>query len=172
MTLNPLEIFGVSLFIVVLLIGAFSILFGLPGTVIILLDAFVYGMVTGFEEIGFKILLTLLILSILAELAEFAVGMAGAVKFGASWRAFWCSTIGALVGAVLMAPFLLGFGAVAGGLLGGFAGVLAAELFRRNKLKTSLRAAWGALLGRAAAIFVKGGFALIMKVMVLSAIFD
>ena len=40
--------------------------------------------VTGFERIGFKILITLLILSILAELADFAVGMAGAVKFGAS----------------------------------------------------------------------------------------
>ena len=38
---TPLEIGGVTLFILVLLFGAFSILFGLPGTVIILIDAVV-----------------------------------------------------------------------------------------------------------------------------------
>ena len=71
--MTPLEIGGVTLFILVLLFGAFSILFGLPGTVIILIDAVIYAAVTGFEKIGFKVLITLLILSILAELADFAV---------------------------------------------------------------------------------------------------
>ena len=87
--MTPLEIGGLTLFILVLLFGTFSILFGFPGTVIILIDAVVYAAVTGFERIGFKILLTLLILSVLAEVADFAVGMAGAVKFGASRKAFW-----------------------------------------------------------------------------------
>lgn len=161
-----------TVFILVLLFGAFSILFGLPGTVIILLDAVVYATVTGFERIGFKILVTLLILSILAELADFAVGMAGAVKFGASRKAFWASVIGGLIGAALMAPFLLGLGAVAGGFFGGFAGVLAVELLRLNSLKPSLRAAWGAILGRAAGICVKGGFALIMIFITLSSVYN
>jgi uncharacterized protein YqgC (DUF456 family) len=170
--LTPLEIAGLTLFILVLLFGAFSILFGLPGTVIILIDAVIYAAVTGFERIGFKILLTLLVLSILAELADFVVGMAGAVKFGASMKAFWASLIGGMIGALLMMPFLLGLGAVAGGFIGGFAGILTVELLRQNRLKPSLRAAWGATLGRAAGMCVKGIFALIMVVITLTSVYN
>ena len=170
--MTPLEIGGVTLFILVLLFGAFSVLFGLPGTVIILLDAAFYAAVTGFERIGFKILVTLLILSILAEVADFAVGMAGAVKFGASRKAFWASVIGGLIGALLMMPFWLGLGAITGGFLGGFAGIMTVELLRRNSLKPALRAAWGAILERAAGICVKGGFALVMVIITLTSVYN
>jgi len=170
--LTPLEIAGLTLFILVLLFGAFTVLFGLPGTVIILVDAAVYAAVTGFDRVGIKVLIILLILSILAELADFAVGMAGAVKFGASRKAFWASLIGALIGAAFMTPFLLGFGAVIGAFIGGFAGILIVELLRRQRLKPSLRAAWGATLGRAAGICVKGFFALIMVVITLSSVYN
>jgi uncharacterized protein len=169
--LTPLEIGGLTLFILVLLLGAFSILFGFPGTVIILLDAALYAAVTGFERIGFKILLTLLILSILAELTDFAVGMAGAVKFGASRKSFWASIIGGLIGAVLLASFFFGLGAVAGGFFGGFAGILIAELLRQNRLKLALRATWGAILGRSAGMCVKGLLALIMIVITLTTVY-
>jgi uncharacterized protein len=170
--LTPLEIGGLTLFILVLLFGAFSILFGFPGTVVILIDAVAYAAVTGFERIGFKILITLLILSILAELADFAVGLAGAVKFGASRNAFLASVIGGVVGAALLAPFFLGLGAIAGGFLGGFAGILVVELLNRNRLKPTLRVAWGALLGRAAGVCVKEIFALIMVVITLTSIYN
>ncbi len=170
--MTPLEIGGLTLFILVLLFGAFSILFGLPGTVIILIDASLYGAFTGFEKIGFKILLTLLILSILAELTDFAVGMTSAVNFGASRKAFWVSVIGGLIGAALLAPFWLGLGAIAGGFLGGFVGILIVELLNRNRLKPTLRAAWGALLGRAAGMFVKGFFALIMIIITLTSVYS
>jgi uncharacterized protein YqgC (DUF456 family) len=170
--LTPLEIGGLTLFILVLLFGAYSVLFGLPGTVIILIDAALYAAATGFERIGFKVLLTLLILSILAELADFAVGMAGAVKFGASRKAFFASVIGGLIGAALLAPFLLGLGAIAGGFLGAFTGILIVELLNRNRLKPTLRVAWGALLGRAAGICVKEVFALIMVVITLTGIYN
>jgi uncharacterized protein len=170
--LTPLEIGGLTLFILVLLFGAFSILFGFPGTVIILIDTVVYAAVTGFVRIGFKILITLLILSILAELADFAVGMAGAVKFGASRKAFFASVIGGLIGAALLAPFLLGLGAIAGGFFGGFAGILIVEMLNRNRVKPTLRVPWGALLGRAAGVCVKEVFALIMVVITLTSIYN
>jgi uncharacterized protein YqgC (DUF456 family) len=166
-----LEIGGLTLFILVLLLGAFSVLFGLPGTVIIFADAAIYAAITGFTRIGLKTLAILLVLSVLAELADFAVGMAGAVKFGASRRAFWASLIGALIGAALMAPFWLGLGALAGAFAGGFAGILVVELLRRQRLKPSLRAALGATLGRAAGICVKGFFALVMVVITLSSVY-
>ena len=170
--MSPLEIGGLTVFILVLFFGAFSVLFGFPGTVIILLDAFVYAAVTGFEKIGFKVLLTLLILSVLAEIADFAVGMAGAAKFGASRRGFWGFLVGGLIGASLLAPFLLGLGIIAGALLGGFLGMTVLELLQRRRLKPSLRAAWGAVLGRAAGTIVKGLFALIMVIITLAGVYS
>jgi uncharacterized protein YqgC (DUF456 family) len=170
--LTPLEVGGLTLFILVLLFGAFSILFGFPGTVIILIDAFVYSAVTGFEKIGIKILVTLLVLSALAEVADFAVGMAGAVKFGVSRKGFWAFTIGGFIGALLMTPFFLGLGLIVGTFLGGVIAILTVELLARNRLKPTLRDAYGAILGRVAGICVKGFFALIMVIITLTSVYS
>ncbi len=170
--MTPLEVGGLTLFILVLLFGAFSILFGFPGTVIIFIDALIYSIITGFEKIGIKILLTLLILSALAEVADFAVGMAGAMKFGVSRKGFWAFTIGGFIGALLMTPFFLGLGLLIGTFLGGVIAILTMELLARNKLKPSLRAAYGAILGRVAGICVKGFFALIMVIITLTSIYS
>ena len=170
--MTPLEVGGLTLFIAVLLFGTFSILFGFPGTVIILIDAFVYSAVTGFEKIGFKILVTLVLLSVLAEVADFAVGMAGAVKFGVSRKGFWAFIVGGIVGALLMTPFFLGLGLIVGTFLGGFIAILVVEMLARNRLKPSLRAAYGAILGRVAGICVKGFFALIMVIITLTSVYS
>ncbi len=170
--MTPLETGGLTLFILVLLFGIFSILFGFPGTVIILMDAAIYAAFTGFDRIGAKTLLTLLILSILAEVTDFALGMAGAVKFGASRKSYWSAAIGGVIGAALLIPFLLGLGAVAGAFFGGLTGVLILELLRQNRLKPALRAFWGSILGRAAGIFLKGVFALMMAVITLTGVYS
>lgn len=170
--MTPLEVGGLTLFILVLLFGAFSILFGFPGTVIIFIDALIYSIITGFEKIGIKILLTLLILSALAEVADFAVGMAGAMKFGVSRKGFWAFTIGGFIGALLMTPLFLGLGLLIGAFLGGVIAILTMELLARNKLKPTLRAAYGAILGRVAGICVKGFFALIMVIITLTSIYS
>ncbi len=141
--MSPWEIGGLTLFILVLLFGTFSILFGFPGTVIIFIDAVLYAAVTGFERIGFKILIALLILSALAEVADFAVGMAGAVKFGASRKGLWAFLAGGLIGALLLTPFLLGLGLVVGTFIGGFAAMLTLELLARRRLKPTLRETLG-----------------------------
>jgi uncharacterized protein len=170
--LTPLEVGGLTLFILVLLFGTFSILFGFPGTVIIFIDALIYSIITGFEKIGIKILLTLLILSALAEVADFAVGMAGAIKFGVSRKGFWAFTIGGFIGALLMTPLFLGLGLLIGTFLGGVIAILTMELLARNKLKPTLRAAYGSILGRVAGICVKGFFALIMVIITLTSIYS
>ena len=169
--MTTIEFLGTSLFIFVLIIGVFSTIFSIPGTVIILMDALLYGLFTGFERIGGKVLITLLILSVLAELSEFAMGMGGALKFGASKKSLTASIVGGIIGAVMLSPFLLGLGAVVGAFLGGFAGVFAVELLRQSGLKPSLRAAWGSIIGRAAGICVKGAFALVMTAISLASIY-
>lgn len=170
--MGPLEILGTGLFMLVLLLGIFSILFGIPGTVIILIDAALYAALTGFDRIGWKALATLLVLSILAELSDFAIGMAGAAKFGASKQSLVASVIGSILGALLLAPFLLGLGAVIGAFIGGFAAVFIVEILRQLTMKPALRAAWGTVIGRAAGICVKGAFALAMTAITLSGVYS
>jgi hypothetical protein len=170
--LTPLEAGGLTLFIVVLLFGAFSVLFGLPGTVIILVDALVYAVATGFESIGVKILVTLLVLSLLAEVADFAAGMAGAVNFGVSRKGFLAFTAGGFIGALLLSPFLFGLGLILGAFVGGFIAIVIVELLARSKLRPTLRAAYGAILGRVAGMCVKGFIALIMVIITLTSVYS
>jgi uncharacterized protein len=169
---SPWEVGGLTLFILVLLFGTFSILFGFPGTVIIFIDAVLYGAVTRFEQIGFKILIALLILSALAEVTDVAVGMAGAMKFGASRKGLWAFLMGGLIGALLLSPFLLGLGLIVGTFVGGFVAMLTVELLTRRRLKPTLREAWGTILGRSAGICVKGFIALIMVIITLTSIYS
>ncbi len=170
--MSPWEIGGLTLFILVLLFGTFSILFGFPGTIVIFIDALLYGAVTGFERIGFKILIAMFILSALAEVTDVAVGMAGAVKFGASRKGLWAFLVGGLIGALLLTPFLLGLGLFVGIFIGGFTAMLTLELLARRRLKPTLRETWGTLLGRSAGICVKGFIALIMVIITLTSIYS
>jgi len=170
--LSPFEIAGLTIFILVLFIGIFSIIFGFPGTVIILVDAVVYSLITGFKTIGWKIIVVLIILSFLAETLDFMLGSAGAKKFGSSKKGIVASVIGGIVGAMLMTPFLLGLGAVIGAFLGGFAGTFLVELIEQKNLKPAVRAGYGTLLGRIAGIFAKSFFALVMIIIILSTIYS
>lgn len=170
--MTPIEAVGLTVFILVLFLGFFSILFGFPGTIVILLASVAYSLLTGFEKIGFKILIILAGISLLAELLEFYLGIRGAAKFGASKGSITASLIGAVVGAILMTPFLLGFGTLIGAFLGGFAGTFLVEIARRNDLKPAMRASFGAIAGRVAGILAKGCFALIMIVIILSAVYS
>jgi uncharacterized protein YqgC (DUF456 family) len=170
--LTPLEAVGLTVFILVLFLGMLSILFGLPGTIIILLAGFVYSLLTGFDRIGLKILFLLAGISLTAELLEFYLGVRGAAKFGASKSSIAASLVGAFTGALLMTPFLLGLGTLLGAFLGGFFGTFIVEIIRRRDLKPAMRASYGAVAGRVAGIFVKGCFALIMIVIILSAVYS
>lgn len=170
--MTPIEAVGLTVFILILFLGIFSILFGFPGTIVILLASIVYALLTGFEKIGFKILIALVGLSLSAELLEFYLGVRGAAKFGASKGGIAASLVGAVAGAVLMTPFLMGLGTVAGAFLGGFAGTFIVEMIRRGDLKPAMRASYGAVAGRVAGTLAKGCLALIMVVIVLSAIYS
>lgn len=168
----PLEIAGMAIFILVMFSGVFSIVFGMPGTIIILIDAILYAMFSGFEKIGIKVILILLVISLVAETLDFALGMAGSVRLGISRKAIWASVIGAFVGAIIMTPALMGLGTIAGSFLGGFAGVAMIELIRQSQLKPALRTGYGTILVMFAGMLVKGFFALVMTIITLTNIYS
>ena len=71
-----------------------------------------------------------------------------------------------------MTPLFLGLGLLIGTFLGGVIAILTMELLAQNKLKPTLRAAYGSILGRVAGICVKGFFALIMVIITLTSIYS
>ena len=161
-----------TIFVVILLVGIFSIIFGFPGTFLILGDVVAYSWITGFEKIGLKIIVVLVFISLLAETIDFLLGIAGARRYGSSKKSVVLSIIGGIIGAIMMAPVLLGLGAIIGVFLGGFAGAFLGEYLEQKKLKSAVRAGYGALIGRIAGILVKGSLAIVMAVIAMSAIYS
>jgi len=170
--LSPLDIAGLTLFIIVLFIGVYATVFALPGTVLIFFDVIVYAAITGFYNIGGRMLVFLLALTIVAEGLEFVLGMTGATTFHASRKVLITSTIGSVIGALLLTPWLYGLGTLVGIFLGGFTGILLTELIHQKHLKPAMRDSNGALIGRAAGTLAKGSLALVMVIMTLMTIYS
>jgi hypothetical protein len=169
---TPLEFAGLTVFILVLLIGFFSILMGLPGTLVILFDVLVYALVTGFDRIGIKILLVLVVISAIAESLEFLLGITWARRYGASKRGVTASIIGGVIGALLLTPVFLGLGALIGSFLGALLGAFVVEILNQKDLKPAARAGFGAMMGRLTGLFAKGLCGLAMVIISLMAIYS
>lgn len=169
---SPLATAGLTLFILLLFVGIFITVFGFPGTFVILTDVIIYAWITGFEEIGFTVILILAVITLVVEALDFYLGMKGAKKYTPSQAAVVASLIGGIVGVIVMTPILLGLGVLIGIFLGGFCGVLVAEWMEERRLKPAFRASYGALLGRIAVILSKGMCAIVMTVIAMSNIYS
>jgi uncharacterized protein len=169
---SPLEIAGLTVFILVLYASIFSIVFGIPGTVIILIDAILYALFTEFDKIGVEILLILLLISLSAESLDFVLKMKSKTRFGTYGKGAWVPVAGSIIGAIIMTQALLGLGSFAGIFLGGFAGVVLMEIIHLRQLKPALRDGYGVIIGRFTGMFVKGFCALVMIIIALTNIYS
>ena len=163
---------GLAIFILILFVGIFLNLFSLPGTVVIFFDVLFYAIFTGFDRIGWKILLFLFIAAIIAEIIDFLLDMYGGLKPIDARKSFRASAIGAITGAVILTPLFWGPGTWAGFFLGGFTGILIVEFLRQSKLKAPFRATNRAIFTMAGRKLVKGVIALFMVALSLSNIYS
>jgi hypothetical protein len=170
--LSPIETAGLTVFILVLFSGIFLSVFGLPGAVLILINAVAYAFVTGFARIGFTVILILAVMAIIAEMLDFCLGMIGAVRFGVSHLGIWAALFGSLAGAIILIPFFLGLGVLIGIFLGGSAAVFVMEMLKRRKQKPVFRAGIGATLGGMTGIAVKGMLSIVMAAVTLFHIYS
>lgn len=155
------------LFLIVALVGLVSLVFGLPGNFIILVDSVLYGWYGGFREITLKVIIVLVILSVLGEIFEFALGVIGAKKHRASKGAIAGSIAGGIIGGICGAPFLLGIGSVLGAFLGAFAGAFLVEFFRGKGLNQAIESGRGAFIGRVGGTITKGAIGVVMIVVAI-----
>src|SRR5216117_4082955 len=136
--------------------GLALVALGLPGLWLICAVVLGFGLLTGFHSIGFVTIGVMVALALLGELLELWLGFGLARRYGGSPRAGWGALLGGLVGAVVGVPVPV-VGSVIGAFVGSFAGAVVFEYSKTAAGGASLRAGWGALLGRAAATAAKMG---------------
>jgi hypothetical protein len=170
--LSTFAAIGFAVFILLLFVGIYLSLFGLPGTVIIFADVLVYAAVTGFDRIGFKIILALLFLSMIAEIMDFLLDMTGALSPLPSKIMFGVSVIGAAAGILILTPFFQGLGILGGFFLGCFAGILLVEFIRQSKLQAPFKASNRAILVMIGGKMIKGCISLAMIALSLANVYS
>jgi uncharacterized protein YqgC (DUF456 family) len=116
--------------------------------------------------------LFLLVFSIIAEVIDFLLGMAGALRPMPSKRMLWISAIGAIAGSFILTPLLWGLGTFGGFFLGCFAGILIAEFIRQSKLQAPFKASNLAIFAMLGGKMVKGFITLAMIAVSLSNIYS
>ena len=123
-----------------------TVLPALPGVPLVFAGLFIGAWIGDFQEVGWVTLGILAALAAVAWAVDFIAGAAGTRYLGASTRAFWGATLGALVGIFFGLP---------GMLLGPFIGAVVGELSGGSGLAHSGRAGLGAWLGMVVATAVK-----------------
>jgi uncharacterized protein YqgC (DUF456 family) len=168
----PLELAGLTIFILLLFVGIYVTVIGLPGTILILGNVFFYALLTGFHTIGIGTIVLLILLTIVAEGIGFTVEFKNKIRFGPSLAGILASLTGSLLGALFLTPLLWGLGTLLGGFLGGFVGFFIVELIRQIKRKPAHRTSARTMLTSAAGIFAKGSCALVMTIVTLLNIYS
>lgn len=125
----------------------------LPGVPLVFAGLLLGAWAGDFQQVGWATIGFLAILAIIAWIADFLAGAMGTRYMGASPRAFWGATLGALVGI---------FFGLAGLLLGPFIGAVVGELSGGRTWAHSGRAGIGAWLGIVLATAVKLGLVFLM----------
>ncbi|MBT8040788.1 MAG: DUF456 domain-containing protein [Xanthomonadales bacterium] len=139
-----------------------TVLPALPGVPLVFVGLFVGAWIGNFQEVGWVTIGILGALALVAWVVDFLAGAAGARYLGASSRAFWGATLGALVGIFFGIPGLL---------LGPFFGAVIGELSAGANLYGSGRAGLGAWLGLVVATAVKLALVFLMIGIFVFAIF-
>ncbi len=141
-------------FIVWILFGSVIIvafplqLLGLPGTWLLVGDAFLLRWLMGPDHISYRTVIILLIMALLAEVLEF-MSAVQAPSTGPPVRGTAVAAIaGAFAGGLFGAPVLFGLGAIPGMVLGAWLAVFAVSLTGGATVSTASSAALGAMTGR------------------------
>jgi uncharacterized protein len=156
------------LLLALLLFGLFINIYTLPGLWLMAASYGIYGWITGWHRlVGWKSFGTLVVLALIGEIIELAVGNAGTKAAGASKRASIGMIVGAILGGIfLTVPFPI-VGTIIGVCLGAAIGAGVVELAVRRDIEQSLRVGVGAFKGRFMGVISKVVIGLIMFLIAL-----
>ena len=142
-----------ALAVVGMVVALVVIPLGLPGLWIMI---GILAAATFADEVSPIVLILLVVIALLAELAEWMIVARTSARWGGSRKAFWGAIAGGLMGILVGLPVPLPIlGPLAAGLLGTFAGAAAVTLWETRALRSAGRVGCGAVLGRAFAAAAK-----------------
>ena len=142
-------------FVLAVVASLISNFFGVPGNILIVINSFVYGIVTNFADYTFTFVLTLLLIVLLVEFLEYLLIVLTAKKYGASKWGITGSIIGGIGGAISGAFVTPVIGAIIGSIVGVFMGATLLEFFRSYNLRAALLSGAGAFLGKLGGLSIK-----------------
>jgi hypothetical protein len=134
----------------------------LPGHPLIWVGMLVYGLLTGFERIGWSFLLWQGLLALAGVLVDYPASAWGARRYGGSRAAVWGAVAGALVGGLVLGPV--------GVVVGPFLGAVAGEFLVGRSSAQAFRAGIGTVVGFLGGLVLKLGLAAAMIIWFLAAI--
>lgn len=155
-----MELTLLIILILMTLCGILLAVLQLPGTWLILACATGYDWYHGWQRIGWKWLIALLVFATAAEIVDSLASIVAAKRAGASRRAAIGALAGGFAGMLILSVPVPVIGTVIGGLIGCFAGALTAELTKRNDLIAGARVGLFATIGRAIGLAAKTAAAL------------
>jgi len=165
-----LHLLGLAALVLICAAGLASLLFGLPGTFVILAAALVYAWATDFAVVPWGTILWMGGLALLAEGIEFAAAARAPAGIRPSRRVAVAAIIGAVVGGIVGAPLFFGIGSLLGALAGAFAGAALATASQGGSTSESIRTGFAALRGRMLGFIIKSAIAVVMIVLLAAAI--
>lgn len=164
MNATPLAVLAIAVMALALLL----IPLGLPGTWVMVV-VLAIGAYSG--VVGLPVFLACVALAALAELAEYWVAQRVNVRYGGSSRAFWGAVLGGFIGVFIGLPVPI-VGSIITGVLGSFAGAFVVSYWETRRLVAAGRVGWGTVVARVLsagfktavglAILVLGAAALLM----------
>ncbi len=140
---------------------------GLGGNFAIVGLGLLHGLVTGFDPVGWRLLLFLLGLVVLGEVVESLLGTLYVARRGASRWGVLGAFAGGLLGAAVGSSVAPLVGTILGSIVGSWAGAVLGEYWRQRRLAPSLRVGGHAFVGKMAALLVKQGIGVGMIVVLL-----
>jgi uncharacterized protein YqgC (DUF456 family) len=160
-----------ALLLLLILIAVAGVLLAalqLPGTWLLLAAAVGYDWYYSWQRIGWKWLLALAAVAVVAEVTDSLASLIAARRAGASRRAAVGALLGGFAGMILLSVPVPLIGTIVGGLIGCFLGALLAELTVRDDLRAGARVGVFATLGRLAGMASKIAAALVIAGVTLS----
>ncbi len=132
-----------------------SVVPGMPGPPLVFAGALVYGLVTGFADFGWPVVLVLGGLAALSQVLDYLASAYGAKRFGGSLWGALGSILGGIVGLIVFS--------LPGMIAGIFAGAALPDLLiGRKSAPAALKVGGGSLIGFLGGTLLKLVFALAM----------
>lgn len=166
-----LELLWIPL-LLILILGVLLVIFGFPGTWVIVAAVLAYSYFKDFAPQGqdWVVLLVVIGLALFGELIEFLVTIITAKRWNVPNGAIVTSFIGGIIGAAVGFPIFM-IGSIIGMFIGAFIGTLIYGLFYHKDPIAALKMAAAALFSRGLALFFKVILTLMISIYILFKLF-